>query len=48
MELPGENYQIDSLPDQEKQRLQLIVGHMFQKFCKFLGVTKTGRVVTYT
>ena len=34
MGLPGENYQIDSLSDQEKQGLQYIVGHMFHKFCK--------------
>ena len=30
----GENHQIDSLPDQEKQGLQYIVGHMFHKFYK--------------
>ena len=32
--LPEENYQTDSLPDQEKQGLQYIVGHMFHKFYK--------------
>ena len=34
MKLPGENYQIESLPDQEKQGLQYIVRHMFHKFYK--------------
>ena len=34
MGLPGENDQIDSLPDQQKQGLQYIVGHMFHKFYK--------------
>ena len=34
MGLPRENYQIESLPDQEKQGLQYIVGHMFHKFYK--------------
>ena len=32
MGLSGENCQIDSLSDQEKQGLQYIVGHMFHKF----------------
>ena len=47
MGLSRENHQIDSLPDQEKQGLQYIVGHMFHQFYKNLWVTKTGRVVTY-
>ena len=34
MGLPGENDQIDSLPDQQKQGLRYIVGHMFHKFYK--------------
>ena len=34
MGLPEENYQTDSLPDQEKQGSQYIVGHMFHKFYK--------------
>ena len=34
MGLSGENNQIDSFPDQEKQGLQYIVGHLFHKFYK--------------
>ena len=34
MGLSGENHQIDSFPNQEKQGLQYIVGHMFHKFYK--------------
>ena len=32
MQLPGENHQIDSFSDQEKQELQYIVGNMLHKF----------------
>ena len=36
MWLSGENYQIDSLPDQEKLGLQYIVRHMFHKYVTYV------------
>ena len=48
MGLSGENHQIDSLPHQEKQGLQYVVGHMFHKFYKKFASNKNWQsVVTY-
>ena len=40
MGLHEENYQISSLPDQEKEGLEYIVGHMFHKFYKKFSSNK--------